>query len=90
MTPPNSKEPGKQIALLRKAQGLFHADLAAASGVPITAIRRCEQNGRNCVRLPACRCVGTPTAPYPAHDARVPPTSRSVSVTLQPLRRNPV
>lgn len=46
MTTPNSKELGKQIALLRKAQGLSQADLADASGVPITAIRRCEQNGR--------------------------------------------
>ena len=46
MTAPNSKELGKQIALLRKAQGLSQADLADASGVPITAIRRCEQNGR--------------------------------------------
>ncbi len=46
MATPNSKELGKQIALLRKAQGLSQADLADASGVPITAIRRCEQNGR--------------------------------------------
>lgn len=46
MTTPSSKELGKQIALLRKAEGLSQADLADASGVPITAIRRCEQNGR--------------------------------------------
>lgn len=46
MAPTNSKDLGKQIALLRKAQGLSQAGLAAVSGIPITAIRRCEQNGR--------------------------------------------
>jgi transcriptional regulator with XRE-family HTH domain len=46
MTTPDAKELGKQLASLRKAQGLSQADLANASGLPITAIRRCEQNGR--------------------------------------------
>lgn len=36
---------GRQIARIRKAQGLSQADLAKVSGIPITAIRRCEQSG---------------------------------------------
>lgn len=40
------KELGKQIASLRKAHGLSQARLAEVSGLPITAIRRCEQNGK--------------------------------------------
>lgn len=40
------KEFGKRIAAFRKAQGLSQADLAKVSGIPITAIRRCEQSGR--------------------------------------------
>ena len=46
MHTPDPREFGKQIARLRKARGLSQMDLADASGVPITAIRRCEQNGR--------------------------------------------
>jgi transcriptional regulator with XRE-family HTH domain len=46
MNPPNSKTLGKQIALLRKAQGLSQEQLAEVSGIPITAIRRCEQSGK--------------------------------------------
>jgi transcriptional regulator with XRE-family HTH domain len=46
MPTPDPREFGKQIARLRKARGLSQVDLADASGVPITAIRRCEQNGR--------------------------------------------
>ena len=46
MPTPDPREFGKQIAHLRKARGLSQVDLADASGVPITAIRRCEQNGR--------------------------------------------
>lgn len=46
MLTPDPREFGKQIARLRKARGLSQVDLAEASGVPITAIRRCEQNGR--------------------------------------------
>jgi transcriptional regulator with XRE-family HTH domain len=46
MPKPDPREFGKQIARLRKARGLSQVDLADASGVPITAIRRCEQNGR--------------------------------------------
>lgn len=46
MSATDPKEFGKQIALLRKAQGLSQADLAKTSGVPITAIRRCEQLGQ--------------------------------------------
>ena len=46
MPTPDSREFWKQIAHLRKARGLSQVDLADASGVPITAIRRCEQNGR--------------------------------------------
>lgn len=46
MTAPDPKEFGKQIAHLRKARGFSQVDLANASGVSITAIRRCEQNGR--------------------------------------------
>lgn len=46
MPMPDPREFGKQIARLRKARGLSQVDLADASGVPITAIRRCEQNGR--------------------------------------------
>jgi transcriptional regulator with XRE-family HTH domain len=46
MPTPDPREFGKQIARLRKARGLSQVDLAEASGVPITAIRRCEQNGR--------------------------------------------
>lgn len=45
MKPADSKKLGKQIALLRKARGLSQADLAEVSGIPITAIRRCEQSG---------------------------------------------
>ena len=45
MPTPDPREFGKQIARLRKARGLSQVDLADASGVPITAIRRCEQNG---------------------------------------------
>jgi len=41
----DSKEFGKRIATFRKAQGLSQADLAKLSGIPITAIRRCEQQG---------------------------------------------
>ena len=40
------KEFGQQIALLRKAQGLSQSQLAKVSGVPLTAIRRCEQKGQ--------------------------------------------
>jgi transcriptional regulator with XRE-family HTH domain len=46
MPTPDPREFGKQIARLRKARGMSQVDLADASGVPITAIRRCEQNGR--------------------------------------------
>lgn len=46
MPTPDPREFGKQIARLRKALGMSQVDLADASGVPITAIRRCEQNGR--------------------------------------------
>jgi transcriptional regulator with XRE-family HTH domain len=46
MPTPDPREFGKQIARLRKERGLSQVDLADASGVPITAIRRCEQNGR--------------------------------------------
>lgn len=42
----NPKTLGKQIALLRKVQGLSQKQLAEVSGVPITAIRRCEQSGK--------------------------------------------
>lgn len=46
MSTTHAKEFGKQISLLRKAQGLSQADLSKISGVPITAIRRCEQLGQ--------------------------------------------
>ncbi len=46
MSTTDPKEFGRQIALLRKEQGLSQADLAKTSGVPITAIRRCEQLGQ--------------------------------------------
>jgi len=46
MSHPNPKELGKQIATLRKAQGLSQYQLAEISGLPITAIRRCEQSGK--------------------------------------------
>ena len=42
----NPKELGKQIASIRKAQGLSQYQLAEVSGLPITAIRRCEQTGK--------------------------------------------
>ena len=45
MDPVDPKEFGKQIAAFRKAQGLSQADLAKVTGIPITAIRRCEQQG---------------------------------------------
>jgi transcriptional regulator with XRE-family HTH domain len=40
------KKLGEQIASLRKAQGLSQYQLAEVSGLPITAIRRCEQSGK--------------------------------------------
>lgn len=39
------KKFGKQIAAFRKAHGLSQAELSKVSGIPITAIRRCEQQG---------------------------------------------
>lgn len=42
----NPKELGKQLASLRKTQGLSQYKLAEVSGLPITAIRRCEQSGK--------------------------------------------
>ncbi len=46
MSRPDPKEFGKQISRLRKARGLSQVDLAKVSGVPVTAIRRCEQLGQ--------------------------------------------
>ena len=46
MTNPDPKELGKQIATLRKAQALSQHRLSQISGIPITAIRRCEQSGK--------------------------------------------
>lgn len=41
----DSKELGKKIAALRKKQGLSQIGLAKLGGLPVIAIRRCEQNG---------------------------------------------
>lgn len=46
MTTTTPKELGKQIASLRKAHGYSQAKLAEVSGLPVTAIRRCEQSGK--------------------------------------------
>lgn len=46
MGPSEAKLLGSEIARLRKAKGLSQEDLARASGVPVTAIRRCEQKGQ--------------------------------------------
>lgn len=46
MSRPDPKEFGKQISRLRKARGLSQVDLAKVSGLPVTAIRRCEQLGQ--------------------------------------------
>lgn len=37
---------GRKITLLRKQQGISQKDLALKSGVPLTAVRRCEQKGQ--------------------------------------------
>lgn len=41
----SSKELGKQIATLRKKKGLSQVELAKLCGIPVIAIRRCEQHG---------------------------------------------
>jgi len=41
----DSKELGKQIASLRKKHGLSQIELAKLCGIPVIAVRRCEQNG---------------------------------------------
>ncbi|MFT3991205.1 MAG: helix-turn-helix transcriptional regulator [Luteolibacter sp.] len=46
MSPLEAKSFGTQIARLRKSQGLSQENLAKESGVPVTAIRRCEQKGQ--------------------------------------------
>lgn len=40
------KELARKITLLRKQLGLSQRELAAKSGVPLTAVRRCEQLGQ--------------------------------------------
>ena len=39
------KELGKELRAWRKVDGITQQELAAKSGVPLTAIRRCEQKG---------------------------------------------
>ena len=41
-----SKDFGRKITLLRNQLGMTQKELAAKSGVPLTAIRRCEQKGQ--------------------------------------------
>lgn len=41
-----SRDYGRKITLLRKQRGISQKELAAKSGVPLTAVRRCEQKGQ--------------------------------------------
>jgi len=43
---PDPQEYGRKITQLRKLRGISQKELAAISGVPLTAIRRCEQRGQ--------------------------------------------
>lgn len=45
-TEPDPQEYGRKIAQLRKLRGISQKELAVTSGVPLTAIRRCEQRGQ--------------------------------------------
>lgn len=45
-TAPDPQEYGRKITQLRKLRGISQKELAATSGVPLTAIRRCEQRGQ--------------------------------------------
>ncbi|MCB1129648.1 MAG: helix-turn-helix transcriptional regulator [Verrucomicrobiae bacterium] len=58
MLTPTPKDFGKQIALMRKAKCLSQIELAATSGVPVTAIQRCEQKGQ----IPLDRYLALTTA----------------------------
>jgi len=43
---PDLQAYGRKITQLRKLRGISQKELAETSGVPLTAIRRCEQRGQ--------------------------------------------